>query len=47
MSFWFFQYDEEDYLNYCLILERFLSNRVAVCSVIQEFLLSQLYSNSD
>ena len=33
------------YLNDCVILGRFLSNRVAFYLVIQEFLLSQLYSN--
>ena len=47
MSFWFFQYDEEIYLNDCLILGRFLSNRVDVSLVIQEFPFSQLYSHSN
>ena len=41
MSFWFFQYDAAIYLNDCVILGRFLSNRVAVYLVIQELSFSQ------
>ena len=41
MSFWFFQYDEAIYLNDCVILGRFLSNRVAVYLVIQELSFPQ------
>ena len=47
MSFWFFQYDEVIYLNDSVILGRFLLNRVPVYLVIQEFSLSQVYSNSN
>ena len=35
------------YLNDCVILGRFLSNRVAVCLVIHQLALSQLYSDSN
>ena len=45
MSFWFFQYDEAICLNDCVILGKLLSYWVAVYLVIQEFSLSQLYSN--
>ena len=45
--FGFFQYDEAIYLNNCVILRRFLPNRVTVYLVIQAILLSQLYSNSN
>ena len=47
MSFWIFQYDEAINLNDCRILGRSLSKMVAFYLVIQEFLLSQLYSNSN
>ena len=47
MSVWFFQDDAAICLNDCIILGRFLSNRVAIYLVTQELLLSQLYRNSD
>ena len=47
LSVWFFQYDEAIYLNDCVIFGISVSNRLAVYLVIQEFSLSQLYSNSN
>ena len=47
MSFWLFQCEEAIYLDNYVILGRFLSNRVVAHLVIQEFELSQLYSNSN
>ena len=46
-QFGLFQNDAAICLNDCVILGRFLPNRVAIYLVTQELLLSQLYRNSD